>query len=287
MKPKISVIVLNWKGYKDSRECLNSLMKQKYQNLEIILVDNESDKNELEKIKKEFPKIITKANNENFGYAKGNNIGIKCAINNGADYVFILNNDTIINEQIFDKLLKEFDKNTAIVSPVIYYFKNNRKIWSAGGSFNKTTGLTTLNHSIPNKNKVSFIPGTAMLIDLNKLKKIGYFNERYFLYYEDTDLCQRFIKKGYSLKIAKNSKILHSISNASGGEYSSTFLYYMTRNHLYNSNENLKGINKFTSKIISPLFFLFLMIKAVKYNQDPNIVNIAISDYIKGKMGKR
>ncbi len=100
MHPKVSIIVLNWNGKKDTQECLNSLSSINYPNFDVILVDNGSSDGSVEFFKNNFPKIKLIANMRNLGFAEGNNVGVKFAVKNGANYVFLLNNDTRVDKDV-------------------------------------------------------------------------------------------------------------------------------------------------------------------------------------------
>ena len=139
---KVFVILVNYNGCKDTLECINSLLKVKYSKMKIIVVDNASSDESVSELKKYDEKITLMISPANGGFSKGNNIGIKYALKEGADYILLLNNDTIVDENFLNPLLDtaaEY-KNTAVVSSKIYYESDHEKIWFAGGSFNKVTG---------------------------------------------------------------------------------------------------------------------------------------------------
>ncbi|MBK7630774.1 MAG: glycosyltransferase family 2 protein [Ignavibacteriales bacterium] len=131
----VFIIIINWNGYNDTNECINSILKISYPNYEILLVDNGSDKNEYEKVISLKSKATLIRSEKNLGFSGGNNLGIKYALDCGADYLLLLNNDTIVEPNFLNPLLKVFEEeiNVGIVAPQINYFNEPKKIWSAGG----------------------------------------------------------------------------------------------------------------------------------------------------------
>ena len=139
--PKVEIIILNWNGKEDTIECLQSLQKVKYGNVDITVVDNASTDDSAEKIASEFPSVKLLKNNKNLMYAGGNNVAIKEALRGEAEYFLILNNDTILHEDFLNYLVKSIrsDKKIGIVAPKINYYNNRKLIWYAGGFVNLFT----------------------------------------------------------------------------------------------------------------------------------------------------
>jgi len=133
MLPKVFIIILNWDNWTDTKDCLKSLENNGYPNYEVVVVDNGST----EKFEISDPKIKVIYNKENLGFSGGNNVGIKYALDNNADYVLLLNNDTIVNHNFLNKLVEiaEKDNKIGMVGPKIY-FPDSKKIWFAGGQIN-------------------------------------------------------------------------------------------------------------------------------------------------------
>lgn len=103
--PKVFIIIVNWNGLKDTLECLQSVFKQDYPNFEVIMVDNGSKDNSVQVIRNAYPQIILIENKENLGYTGGNNVGMHYAVNSGSDYVWLLNNDTVVEPDTLSKLV--------------------------------------------------------------------------------------------------------------------------------------------------------------------------------------
>jgi len=218
--PKVTIIVLNWNGIKDTVKCLDSLKKIHYSNFEIIVVDNASNGNDVEILKEKYKdEIILIENKENLGFAIGNNNGMKYALEKGTDYVLLLNNDTVVDPLFLDELIKitEKDSEIGIASPKMYYMNPPNVLWSAGGKINWYIG-----HWLIGKDKkdngqfdemvyVDFNPGACMLIKRETIEKIGYLPTEYFLQWEDIDYCIKAKKNGFKCIYVPKSKIWHKV----------------------------------------------------------------------------
>ena len=139
MKPQVSIIILNWNGYKDTVECISSLKQIDYENFQVVLVDNGSSKNESELLNNSFPKIKTIRSDKNLGFSGGNNLGIKYLLEQSADYILLINNDTTVNKNFLDPLVEKMlqDKQVGIVAPQINYYSEPSLVWSVGGKIKK------------------------------------------------------------------------------------------------------------------------------------------------------
>jgi len=232
IQPKVFIILLNWNNWHETRECLESLEKIDYSNFEIVLVDNGSNSSDIENIK-EANMQHTLYNPNNLGFAGGNNVGIKYALERGADYVLLLNNDAIAAPDFLTELVNagESDKSFGILGSRIYKYGTDDVVFD-GGEINKLMtkaehikqGLTLL---LP----VDYITGAAFLIKREVIEKIGLMREEYFLYYEDVDWCIRAKRAGYKCVLAPTSKVWHKVS-ATNKEGSPSYIYYHTRNGL-------------------------------------------------------
>lgn len=210
--PKVFVVILNFNGKNIILDCLTSVFKSDYPNFEIIVVDNNSTDESFEKAKLNFSRSHFIKNDENVGFSKGNNIGIRYALEKFAEYVFVLNNDTILEKTTISSLVKTAEKKplAGIISPLILN-PNNEGVWFAGGKIQwrkmKTIHLTKKISDIPYSSE--YLSGCAMLIKKDVFKKVGLFDERFFLYYEDADFSLRSKKAGFDLLIDPTITIQH------------------------------------------------------------------------------
>ncbi len=247
MLPKIIAITINWNGYKETVDLIESFKKVTYTNLEIIVVDNNSQPEEVEKLKSSIGNsaqlIIL---NENTGFAGGNNIGIAEAIRQYSDFILIINNDTIVEPDFLEFLVKkiETDDNVGIVAPRINYYDQPNKIWTDGGKIKRIRGSgfaysDKLESEVEQTDKeVSFVSGCCLLIKKEVFLNVGLFDENYFLYNEDTDFCLRTLKAGFRIYVIPQSKIYHKVNRSTEKKLPLLPLYYTTRNRLYFVKKN-------------------------------------------------
>ena len=238
--PLVNIVILNWNGFEDTSECIGSILNISYDNYNIIVVDNGSDKDESKEISTKFPEVITLRSETNLGFSAGNNLGIKWALRKGADYILLLNNDTIVEKNFLDILVDNASKNRTVglAVPKINYYSDPSKVWYAGGYISKFRGaaLTEGNgKSDSNQIKnafVTFATACCLLIDKRVINDIGLMDENYFLYLEDADYCIRSSKHGYKILFVAQSKIYHKINESTTKEHNYVPLYYNTRNRL-------------------------------------------------------
>ena len=136
MDPKIFIIVLNWNRAQDTVACISSLTKLNYSRYNVVVVDNASQDGSAPIIKRSFPSLVVIENASNLGYAEGNKVGICYALAHGAEYVLVLNNDTVVDSDMLTELVRiaESDRMIGIVGPKIYDFQQPTKIWFAGAN---------------------------------------------------------------------------------------------------------------------------------------------------------
>jgi hypothetical protein len=249
--PKVFIIILNWNGLKDTLECLESVYKLDYQNFEVIVVDNGSTDNSVAVIRENYPEVIMIENKENLGYTGGNNIGMRYASNNGADYVWLLNNDTVVMPDTLSKLIDtaESDPEIGLISPIIYYYDEPEKIQYCGSymDWENYTDIT-LQHLEALMNITSshtfYLWGTALLIKRSVIEKIGYLDQKYFAYHEDWEYCLRALKSGYKSVLEPRGKIYHKGSKSTGGRKIPIQVFLRLRNLYFLWMANLRGYEK-------------------------------------------
>jgi len=217
-----NVVILNWNGYEDFKECIKSLQKEAYKNFQIVLVDNGSEINEAELLENDFPAIKSIRIEENLGFSGGNNIGIKYSLGQSTDFILLLNNDTIVETNFLEPLVEKMlqDNQVGIVAPQINYYSARNRVWSAGGKIRKirASGFADFDkiesYLSSNERQVDFVSGCCMLVRREVFEKIGLFDENYFLYVEDTDFCHRVTEAGYKIYVTPKSKIYHKVNSS-------------------------------------------------------------------------
>jgi len=185
----------------------------------VIVADNASTDDSVDYIKLNFPSIILIQNEENLGFAKGNNLAMEFALDQGADYILLLNNDTAAERDMVEKLLitAESDNSIGIVGPMVFDIENKSLVHEAGMMCDKFGyPIAIRGEEIDDKQSISevfFVSGSALMIKQEVLKKIGFFDEEYFMFAEDLDLCWRAQLAGYEVVVNRTARVYH----ASGG----------------------------------------------------------------------
>jgi len=284
-KLSIAVILVNWKKYNLTSKCIDSLNKSNYKNFKIILVDNEYSEKSLIDLRNKHKELIVFKEKNNLGFAGGNNIGIRYALENDYDYIMLLNNDTEVKENFILPLVERIEKDHFLgaVQPLILNFSNKSIIWNAGGKLNKFLGLTStrlnnnkLNSSIVFDDYTDWISGCCILIKSEILTKVGLLDEKFFNYYEDVDWSLRMKNLGYDLGFVKESIIYHHGSSSSKnkktkeGVISSKIHYFNIRNHIlllkkHKNLFNFFGIVFF--QIIKTTSYIFYFLIKFRFNK--------------------
>lgn len=255
-KKKIFIIILNYNGCKNTLECLHSFETLRHpQGHELIpvIVDNASIDDSVKTFKEEFPQIKLIENKINTGYAGGNNTGITYALISGADYIVILNNDTLFERSSVLEMLESIVTYRAdVVCPKIYFEKGfeyhsdryqkkdlGKVFWFAGAVMD--WGNVIASHrgvdevdigQYDDKLNIEFITGACFMVKRVVFEKLKGFDETYFLYYEDADLSMKMNKSGFKMMLAPKSIIYHKNAGSTGGSGSGLQDYYITRNRL-------------------------------------------------------
>ena len=296
---KIAVVILNWNGKKDTVACLKSINIQigsDYQVLPVVVDNASSDGSSKEFAHLDIKNLHVIQNKINFGFAKGNNIGIKYAMDKGADYVMVLNNDTVVGDETLGKLVRYMEQNPkiAVCSPKIYFAKGyefhksrytssqlGKVIWYAGGVidwknvYGKNFGVDEVDEGQFGKNTTTdFATGACSVFRVKAVKETGLYDERYFMYLEDVDLSCRLKEKGWGVNYCGRAHIWHKVAQSSGIG-SDLNDYYISRNRLL-----------FGFKYAAPRVKVVLFKEAVKFLLvGRKWQKIGVRDYFLGKFG--
>ena len=279
---KVAVIIVNWKKYDITSSCIESILNSTNSNFKIILVDNESDNKKVKNFKyRNEIKIIQNKKNE--GFSKANNIGIDYALKNNFDYTILINNDTIVEKNLIEVLLKTAQaKNFSVVQPLILKY-NGKEIWNAGGRINYFFGNFITRKKVGNSLNSShelteWLSGCCCLFKTKIFKEIGKLDESFFAYYEDVDFSLRLKKHGYKIGFTSKTHIYHyesfsSISNNSKGGKLSPYIHYLNiRNHILILKKHSYLFNPFGTrlyqifKIISYSIYFIFRLRFTKLN---------------------
>lgn len=290
------IILLNYNGEKDTIECLNSLKRITYENYLVLVIDNHSSNQSVQALRDcqaDLGFEMLEAN-ENNGFSAGNNIGIKFALEHQADYIVLLNNDTLVEPDFLEKLLEPFQicDRCGLTTGTIYYENDRKRVWCAGGEFNQKTFKVTMlgngntEYHIPTAIKeVSFSTGCCMCIKAELLESIGFLDERFFLYEEDTEFCYRVIQSGWKIYYAPQSIVYHKVSSSTGGGKKASPLtqYYMVRNKMIFISEYARGLKRIRAYMHSLAMYGYYCLKGY---MDIRYAGRGIWDFRAGIKGK-
>jgi GT2 family glycosyltransferase len=243
IKPLVSIIILNWNGYEDTIQCLESILKLEYDNYRIVVCDNDSADGSLDRIESWWKDKQTDLANpgnsneymtliqtgKNLGFAGGNNIGIRHALlDRECKYVWILNNDTIVEPNSLSALVSKcnLDSDIGICGSKLIYYHDRSKVQAwGGGRYNKWSGISqhiganqASNLDIDPESieqNIDYIIGASMLVSRRFLETIGLMNEEYFLYFEELDWIARAGNR-YSLGYCHDSIVYHKEGASTG-----------------------------------------------------------------------
>lgn len=253
--PFIYVVLLNWRDYYDTKECVISLLKSTYGNLKIVVVDNNSQDNSAKLLQLDFPTIDLIENESNFGFSGGCNVGIKHALISGADFVLLLNNDCIVEPDFLNSVLNTYFSHSKVgaITGKILYHHNSKLVWQAGGNINLwkaqgvPRGLGEIdNGQFDNISETGWASGAMSLFPRNTFLNIGLFPEEYFFGNEEWDFSTLILKNNLKIIYDPQFKSFHK----AGGSYKAGHPIL-----------NIYGgcLNKmiFAEKYMNPLFFSF------------------------------
>ena len=235
------IVVLNWNDSDETLSCLESLRGLDYPSFDVVVVDNGSTDDSVATIRERHPEVTVLEARSNLGFTGGNNLGLRWALDCGADYGLLLNNDTELTPSFLTLIVAaaEEDPHVGIAGPLILYYDRPDTIWSAGGHIDwlrGTANMIGLNESDAGQfgatpHDVDFVTGCALLIKADVMRRLGLLDDRFFAYYEDTEWCLRAWRAGYRTVLVPQARIWHKISPIAR-EASPSVHYLMTRNRL-------------------------------------------------------
>lgn len=298
MLPKVTIIVLNWNGCQDTIECVVSLKDIEYDNYEILVVDNGSTNDSVDILQERFPEITLIKNKENLGFCEGNNVGIRYALKNNSDYLFILNNDTVVDKYILKCFVKVAENNDemCIYAPKICFYDRPTVINSCGTTLNWLKLRPRVGECGQDDNgkftevvEKDIFPGAALFMKKDVIEKIGMFETGFFLIHEDADLCLRSKKSGCKNLLVPQAIVYHK-TQMSMGKHPFLTNYYSTRNFLYVARKHAGLLNKFLVQLGTCIFGVKYFMKYILGNSEEKKIARGyfegIRDFYSGKMGK-
>jgi GT2 family glycosyltransferase len=237
--PYVIVVILNTNRREETLACLKSVTESSYSNYSVIVLDNASSDGSVEAIRAEFPAVQIIVLEENHGYAGNNNVGIEAALAQQADWVLVLNEDTILAPDCLAHLVEggERSPRTGIVGPMVYHYDEPHLIQSAGRALGPFWQARHLGQNEPDQGQfsqdhlVDCVSGCAILVRREVIEQVGLIDERFFYYWEETEWCLRASRSGWDIVQVPQAKLWHKgvQRNYRPGP---SVTYYGTRNRL-------------------------------------------------------
>ncbi|MBI4549652.1 MAG: glycosyltransferase [Candidatus Omnitrophica bacterium] len=262
--PKVLVGTLTWNQKKDTLECLDSVSKLDYPNYEVAVVDNGSSDGTAEAVRRAYPEVKIVRHSENLGCAEGVNGEIRAAFFARADYLFIIANDATAAPDCLTELVRvaESDPAIGVVFPKVYRFDEPEKVWFAKGArvrdidwfrgqFKGFIQNVADDASLDVECDTELYPGGFCLVRMQAVKRAGFLEPGYFIYYDDADWLMRIHRAGFKGRYAPRAKAWHKPSSSIGLE-TPGFYYYRTRNRLM-------FFERFSDPLIFAVFFLYFL----------------------------
>ena len=270
----VYIILLNWNGWKDTCQCLESVLHSDYPNFRVIVCDNQSIDGSMQKIidwaegkliidekineklkslisppikkplayvqytqaeaeegekndDKRIPLVLIQ-NDSNAGYSGGNNVGIRYALKKNADYIWLLNNDTIITNTTLKELMYRVQsgENLGLLGTLIYHAAEPAKIQAYGGG--KIMKVLGVDRFVYSPGEIDYVSGTSLFIKREVIEQVGLLDEKFFFYWEDADYSRRVLEKGWQLGVASNAVVYHKFSASVGGQSLKSDLFKVT-----------------------------------------------------------
>ena len=227
--PLVFIVILTWNGKDDTLECLRSIRTVTYHNFKTLVVDNASHDGTGKAVSDEFPDVDYILNENNLRFSGGNNVGIRHALESGAEYIMLLNNDTIVDNDFLTRLVEvaQEDQDVGMAGPKIYYHRDPKRIWYAGGKIEwwkgaiSHIGVREIDKGQYDRTaETDYITGCCVLVKRNVIEKIGMLDDAFYIYGEDADWSVRASRAGYRLMYVHSSMIWHKVSVSTGGHFS-------------------------------------------------------------------
>lgn len=289
---EVGIIILNWNNYEDTSECIDSIQENAEFPAQLILIDNNSTDGSAERLATEYPEVEVIVSEENLGWAGGYNLGIERALEDGADYLFLLNNDTLFpdNEPVIQKLVDRMEGNDSIgmSTPLVFEYPETDRIWFARGDLNIWTGEASkgTSHSpeeLPELVDNDHIAGCSIMVSREVFETVGLLDESFFLIGSDTEFSQRLIDAGFELVTDTRTHIYHKVSQSTS-EFGLSY---------YNARNRFRLRTLLETSRFAYLFYVSWIIKATVDRllhggtaQIPDLYQ-GVLDGIRGKTGRK
>ncbi len=296
----VSIVIVNWNRYEDTAVCLESLQKLSYPQYSIVVVDNGSSDGSEARLRQNYPLHTILQAGQNLGLAGGSNLGIRHSLDQGADHVLLLNNDTVVSKDAVSELVKLMDSDPGIglAAGKIYFMDPPGRVWSYGGCFNVDNGSARHFRSeqearLPLEEPLfSYLPACLLMIRRKCIDDVGLLTDKYFHLGEDVEYCIRAQKKGWKTALTPRAVIYHK-GSASMEHLSPVYNYYEQRNRLYIVNEYHTAGRPLVFRVGDFLTIIGRLLRAMVMPRSPvrvlenlKCVIMAVMDFFAGRHGR-
>ena len=273
---KISIVVLNWNGMKDTLACLESLKKLSYSLHEIIVVDNGSTDGSVPAIREAFPHCKLIETGANLGFAGGNNAGIEYALAHGADYILLLNNDTVVAPDLLECFIETFNvrPDAGLLGAKILRFDQRDTLDHFGGMWDRKSGTFSFvglgqkdGADWQESQEIDYACGAGLMIKRAVFEQVGLLEPRFFLIWEESDFCFRAKKAGFKTLTCPKAKIWHKVSASFVGKPHSTYFWWRNRLLWIERNLPVRERWSLTLRVLLPEVVHMLKIRVLKKMQ--------------------
>jgi GT2 family glycosyltransferase len=248
--PLVYTVILAHNHCEDTLQALDSFCQTTCPNHRLLLVDNHSSDGTAAAVQARYPQIDILAHSANLGFAAGMNSGLQYALRRGADLILMANNDVVVSPSMVTCLVEAMKPGVGAAAPMIYYWNDPQRIWSAGFSIHPW--FLEMRGGARGKVddgrwkspfEVDCLLGCAVMLSSSMLRDVGLLDERYFFYYEDLDLSIRARRKGYRLITVPDAKMWHKVAG-SAGMGSAFRVYHMTRGNVLLFRIHARGLQR-------------------------------------------
>jgi len=231
-EPLVACVIVNWNGWVETLACLDSLRCLAYSNLLIVVVDNGSTDDSITNIREAHPDVCLIENGKNVGFAGGNNAGIREAMRHDTEYIWLLNNDTVPAPGALREMINmaQADPMLGAVGSVLFYASSPEKVQAWGGGWiNLWFGQSTHATEKPrDSHELDFLTAASMLVRRGVFEQVGLMDDRFFLYWEDAELCFRLRRSGWKLGVAPLGTVLHKVNASAKKDRGGVDRYFTT-----------------------------------------------------------
>lgn len=266
--PLVVVIVLNWNNLSDTFECVESVRRSDYANCTVWVVDNDSDEDPTPELGAKYPDVRVLRTTRNLGYAGGNNVGVRSAIDHGAAFVLLLNNDAIVASDCVRRLVEaaQADPRVGMATPRVFYYDRRSEVYWDGGFIDWKSGDVRHDSSnLPATGGIirsEWLNGCSLFVRVSTIHDVGFLDERYFLYFEDADWSIQAGRRGWTNAVVPEARAWHKVNASSGGFANPVMRFYFFRNrYLFSSRHSLlPGRFRWKLRYLLSMWFAYVQV---------------------------